>query len=509
MAAEELLRKYTDKFNRQDEEFIVQHISNENAYEWLKEQIPLFECSDKETEETYYFRWWVYRKHVKSTPEGYIITEFLPEVYWAGKYNSINCAAGHHLYEGRWLRSGEEYLEDDIRFWIRGSGDVRSYSTWIADAIYQYCLVKGDFQIAEDLLPDLVENYEQWEKDHLHESGLFWSIDDRDAMEYSISGNGLRPTLNSYMYADALAISRIADMAGDSFTGEKYRKKAENIKTLVQEKMWDDTGKFFKVIPLQKRADPVEQWDFDKMAPLHNVREEIGFIPWCFELPDKGYEEAWKQIVDPEGFSSPCGPTTAEQRHPRYGYEQADHECLWNSPSWPFATTQTLTAMANLLKDYPQNYVTKEDFWHIFAGYTHAHYRTLENGDRINWLDENLDPYTGEWISRKILKEWGWRADKGGYERGKDYNHSAYADLIISKIFGLEPQENGDIRIRPMIPDEWEYCKLEKVECLGKELTVIYDRTGNKYHQGKGFRIWCQGKTVHQSADAEEVLIRL
>ena len=69
MAAEELLRKYTDKFNRQDEEFIVQHISNENAYEWLKEQIPLFECSDKETEETYYFRWWVYRKHVKSTPE--------------------------------------------------------------------------------------------------------------------------------------------------------------------------------------------------------------------------------------------------------------------------------------------------------------------------------------------------------------------------------------------------------------------------------------------------------
>lgn len=45
----------------------------------------------------------------------------------------------------------------------------------------------------------------------------------------------------------------------------------------------------------------------------------LGFIPWCFELPDKGYEEAWEQIVNPEGFASPCGPTTAEQRHPRYG----------------------------------------------------------------------------------------------------------------------------------------------------------------------------------------------
>ncbi|WP_270855524.1 MGH1-like glycoside hydrolase domain-containing protein [Blautia massiliensis (ex Durand et al. 2017)] len=59
----------------------------------------------------------------------------------------------------------------------------------------------------------------------------------------------------------------------------------------------------------------------------------LGFIPWCFELPDKGYEEAWEQIVNPEGFASPCGSTTAEQRHPRYGYEQADYECLWNGPS--------------------------------------------------------------------------------------------------------------------------------------------------------------------------------
>src|SRR5690606_41087738 len=51
-----------------------------------------------------YFRWWTYRKHLKRTPEGYIITEFLPEVPWSGKYNTINCPAGHHFYEGRWLQ---------------------------------------------------------------------------------------------------------------------------------------------------------------------------------------------------------------------------------------------------------------------------------------------------------------------------------------------------------------------------------------------------------------------
>lgn len=333
MGMHELLEKYVQKFNEQDEELTVQHISNKDAYGWMKEQIPYFECSDKEVEETYYFRWWVYRKHVKETPEGYIITEFLPDVYWAGKYNSINCVAGHHIYEGRWLRNGDTYLKDYIQFWVKGSGNVRSYSTWIVDAIYQFCLIKGDFQMAVDLLPHMTENYEQWEKEHLHESGLFWSIDDRDAMEYSISGNGLRPALNSYLYADAIAISKIADLAGDHLCAEKYRQKAERIRQLVQERLWDQAVEFFKVIPLEKKKDAVQQWDFSQIETNHNVREEIGFIPWCFHLPDAGYEKAWKQITDKEGFAAPYGPTTAEQRHPRYNYEQSDHECLWNGPS--------------------------------------------------------------------------------------------------------------------------------------------------------------------------------
>ena len=500
------LKQYIEKFNRQDEEIIKQSISNENAYDWLKDNIPLLDCPDPEIEETYYFRWWVYRKHVKKTPEGYIITEFLPDVYWAGPYNSINCAAGHHLYEGRWLRNGASYMEDEIRFWMKGSGDVRSYSTWIADAIYQYCLVKGDFKVAFDVLPELKENFVRWETEHRHESGLFWSIDDRDAMEYSISGNGLRPTLNSYLYGDARSIADLAEKNGDPDSCI-YREKAEKLKKLVQEKLWDAKDKFFKVIPLETKDTAITDWEFKSVLPEHNVREEIGFIPWCFHLPDEGFEEAWKQLMDEEGFWAPYGPTTAEQRHPRFNYLQSDHECLWNGPSWPFATTQTLTALANLLKDYSQTYVTKEDFHRIFSAYTHAHYRVNEKGEKVNWLDENLDPYTGEWLSRKILEEWGWKAEKGGYERGKDYNHSAYADLVISKIFGIEPQADGEILIRPMFPEKWQFCRLQKVLCQNRKISIIYDKTGTVYHQGKGYQIWCDGKCVYQSEEPENVRV--
>ena len=61
-----------------------------------------------------------------------------------------------------------------------------------------------------DLLPELVANYREWEKSHRDPNGLFWQIDDRDGMEFSIGGSGYRPTINSYRYGDAMAVSEIA-----------------------------------------------------------------------------------------------------------------------------------------------------------------------------------------------------------------------------------------------------------------------------------------------------------
>ena len=80
-----LLKEYVAKFNKYDNELYKQHVNNENAYNFLSENIPIIEIPDKVIEENYYFRWWTYRKHIKSTPDGIVITEFLPKVYWSKK----------------------------------------------------------------------------------------------------------------------------------------------------------------------------------------------------------------------------------------------------------------------------------------------------------------------------------------------------------------------------------------------------------------------------------------
>ncbi len=425
-------RHYIETFNKNDRELYGQFIPNAQAWDFLKDNAPLLDCPDKEIEEIYYFRWWTYRKHIKQTPDGFVITEFLPQVSWAGKHNTISCAAGHHLYEGRWL-ADPRFVNDYSAFWFRRGGDPRRYSFWAADAIWSRYLVTSEAALAVGLLDDLVKNYEAWEKTHLDKNGLFWQIDDRDGMEVSIGGSGYRATINSYMYGDALAIANIATMAGKTDVATTYREKAARIKQLAQEKLWDGSAQFFKV--MSRGKDGTEGAKAD-------VREEHGLTPWYFNLPDADKSAAWGQVEDPKGFHAPFGPTTAEQRHPKFAVSYEGHECQWNGPSWPYSTAVTLTAMANLLTNYKQDVVSAADYFDLLKTYTKSHRLRREDGTIVPWIDENLNPMTGDWISRTRLKSWKngtWDTGKGGEERGKDYNHSTYCDLVITGLIGLRP----------------------------------------------------------------------
>ena len=59
------LESYIQKFNKSDNELYPQHIPNEKAFKFLSENIPLIDLPNKDLEETYYFRWWTFRKHIK------------------------------------------------------------------------------------------------------------------------------------------------------------------------------------------------------------------------------------------------------------------------------------------------------------------------------------------------------------------------------------------------------------------------------------------------------------
>lgn len=257
--------------------FIDKDSKLKNLFEpqWFKDNIPFVEVPDREIEEVYYYRWSSLKRHLRYTVAGagYIITEFVHKVGYSQKFDTINAAAGHHIYEARWLRNAryvqvsqnklrEQYeikqikrLQDYINFWSREGGAAQQYSEWIADAAYRAFLVNGDVEFIKSQQLGLVNNFNGWNDRFEPTLGLYFISPHDDAMEMSASsmqtddhyhgGLGYRPSFNAEMYANAVAIFEIATLNGDYVTAEEFRQRASALRTSILTHLWDNDRKFF------------------------------------------------------------------------------------------------------------------------------------------------------------------------------------------------------------------------------------------------------------------------
>lgn len=465
-------KHYVDYFNRMEDENIVQAIPNSKAWSWMKTNIPLFECPQDNFEEMFYFRWWTLRKHITETPVGYAFTEFLVQRSYADKYNLISCALGHHIMEARWLHD-PKYLDQYVHVWFRGNDGkpmdkLLKFSSWTADALYQKFLVDNDKFFLTDMLPDLKAEYASWEREKRLPNGLFWQYDVRDGMEEQISGGrkvkNARPTINSYLFGNAQAISKIAEIAGEQTVSALFQAKADTLKKLIESKLWNPESQFFETIK-----------EDDSFA---NVREEIGFIPWYFNLPEKLHEQAWAQVKTEKGFLAPFGLTTAERSHPLFRTHGCC-KCEWDGAIWPFATSQTLTGMANWINQGETSVVNDSVFFSQMELYVESQYKRGRP-----YVGEYLDETTGYWL-------------KGDEERSRYYNHSTFNDLIITGLVGLRPRSDQTLEVNPLIPEgKWNWFCLDDLKYRGKTITIFWDKDGSKYDRGKGLVILVDGREV-------------
>lgn len=453
--------------------------------------IPLFDSSDSMLNGIYYYRFDSYTRQIKQTPAGYVVTEFYPNVSWAGKYNTISCAAGHHLYEGRWLHDGR-FLDSYSEWWYSDGAAPRLYSCWLADGILRRAEVTGDVSQALSLLPKMIDNYQMWVGSHYRpDQELFWQIDDRDGMELSGSGNGLRPTLNSYMYGELNAFAVLSGLAGKTEQAEEFARRAAGLRQRINDRLWDGELGFY--VNLSDERD----------LSSSKLREEIGFIPWYFNIPEEGRADAWLQLFDREGFWGEYGPTTLERRSDRF-MTAHEHSCLWNGPSWPYATSQTLTALANLLNNYSQRPVTGSDYLRLLRVYAKSQHITDENGALVPCIDENLHPDTGEWLARSYLER------RHEAPRGMYYNHSTFCDHVITGLAGLRPSLGPELVINPLAGEsDIDYFCLDGVLYHSKYISVLWDRTGSHYGRGAGLRVYVDGHEAGCSDSLSKITVTL
>ena len=484
-------------------------------WDWYRANIPFVETPDDRLDETYYYRWQLVTKHLRygSPRVGYVATEFNHNAAaWAGSFGAITAPSGFQLYEMQWLRE-RRYVEDYLRaFFVSKFARPHSYSTWLADNAWVLHKVHRNDGFATGLLSELVKYYEHFEDLQFNSRlGLFWSAPIWDAMEHTVStkralrsfdgGDGYRPTLNSYMYANALAIAQIADIAGDTATAASYRAKAAAVKTNLQDRLWDQDRNFFLHMYRHNEGSGITAETLIDDSGLYTAdpkgREQVGFIPWAFNLPDDlvgaGYEAAWQYFTDTSYFKTDYGPTTAEQSDHRYDVVAAC--CHWSGRSWPFATSQSLKAMANVLQNYTQTQIDEDDYVEALNIYVDVHMRGRANngGGETPFIAEGNHPDTGSWAGHD-------RTAEGYPGASAHYFHSGFVDLVITGLLGLQPQPGDTLVLKPLVPDTWDYFILDNLRYHGRDITVIWDRDGTKYDRGTGFQVFVGDASAYHSA---------
>lgn len=481
-------------------------------WDWYRRSIPFFECPDADITTTYYYRWELLTKHLTygSPNSGYVFTEFIDRPFWSGTYGAISCPAGHQLYEARWLRTSD-IAHDYTRYWFHTPGaQPRNYSTWLADSAWAVHQVHPNDEFLIRLLPDLIQNYEGWEQRHfVPEVGLFWQTGHDDGMEFNINSRqtqdilrgapSYRPSFNAYMWADATAIARIARLAQLPDVADRFTAKADALRTNLLQRLWDEKRQFF--FPAFKNDEHKDGYTIKALSRTYESgplagdshgRELIGYVPWQFGMiaANSPYDVAWNKLMDRDGFYADFGPSTVERNDPMFLLQKTC--CWWSGQSWPYATTQTLKAMARVLHESETTEMDADDYVRLLNIYARSHRK-----DGKPYLAEALHPDTGSFEGHDA------------YNHSEHYFHSGYCDLIITGLVGLKPSVDNRLQVAPLAPSDWDYFALDDVSYHGHRVSVVWDKSGERYTLGPGLHVLVDGQKIASSATLKPISVNL
>ena len=467
------------------------------AQSFLRENIPYIDIPDPQIQAVYYYRWSVVQRHLRYTVPGtgYILTEFVFPPSYAQAFGTIDAASGHMIDETRWLRS--TFFDDDyIQVFTRGPGNSSQYTNWIQDSIRRRSYVDGNAAFAENRLEDMIRRWHEWDYTFNSTVGLYYFTTAKDAQEYSLPGyygsevfkdglnprqgpNTYRPSLNSYMVANARAIAAIANDTYSTTVSAQFSEYADSIEAAMYKYLWDPKQQFFMDVILE---------DNPNLLPPPVGREEVGFYPFRYGigLATPYIAPSVNAMFNTSVFLSSYGPTTLERENPFFTSGKPltppGYCCFWNGQSWPFSTAHVLKSLAAIHRTN-ESLVTADQYHQYLSLFAKT-----QQKDGIPYVAESHYPDNSSW-SRDL------------FNHSEHYFHSTNNDDVITGLFGIRPRADDIFEISPIIPANWSYFVIENLTYHGHLLTVIYDSCGTRYPPAKkGLSIYIDGVFKYNSA---------
>lgn len=500
------------------------------------EGIPVFSCSDKDTEKIYYYHWFLLRHHVSRPGLGNIqypiVFEGRHGYFQNGEggectewefSRGILLSAQLHLLDLRWQRD-TELLKGIILNFTENFGKMQEFLGYR----YEVPLLPGCIRIHDftghyffHMLPYIAWQIYELTKDRnwlekvspaLWEDLLGWGFYDNDKsglplMVYEGDGAGefgpashyrkkggitelpevsgdleiglpcsfespkakwgspipnKRTEIATFYGLNYFAFYKINEILGDTRAALECFEKYAQIKHSFQKYMWDEGEAFF----LELLSDN------EKISEV----KQVGGIYALLLLDPPNPEKYLENLSSPHKFNQEYGIASTSRDSFAYSPNNTvngarPHTCLWNGPTWPFATSLSLLAIGRYIKNIEDEGLKKKYlsyFRQQLDKYTHLHYFY---GD-INrpCLIEHYNCETGLPMSEQ-----------------DDYNHSCYIDIIVRMLCGIEVDETGNLNFSPLDLGI-EYIRLEKIPFQGEEFTV-------EIHHSKA-QLWREDKLI-------------
>lgn len=465
--------------------------------------VPYFDCSDPYLTRYYWYRWYGLTLLTTSVNEGNYREPFVSE--GIGYFRApISYSAPCHMLENRW-RHDPALAQGSLLTFIdnqREDGGFRGYidpfhyrdemfyhANW-GKALRQLHAVHPDVAFLSKVHDHLLDYVAYFDRERDEEGSGLYDIDNhyetgQEFMHRYVAvepeadkkhwGNVFRlkgVDVATYMYELKCALAWAAAKLNRG-EGEinALRRSSDKTREAILGKMWDPEQQMFFDI------DP-GTWKQTK------VKAATCFYPYMTDIVQPAHVPGLKRhLFNPAEFWTryPVPSSSADDPYfsPEPEWKGKRMNCPWNGRVWPMTNSHIAEALATTAIRFEDRSLRR-----MSAEFIASFIRMMFFGGDVNRPNsfEHYHPFRGV---------------PSAYRGVDDYMHSWVADLIISYVAGIRPDEDG-ITIDPF-PFPLERFEIDRIMIRGDELRVR--------REARRFSVWVNGKLRRRSVLGRPIVL--
>jgi hypothetical protein len=292
-----------------------------------------------------------------------------------------------------------------------------------------------------------------------------------------------------YIYELQQTLAWMAGILGKP-DGPKWQAMAAATRQAVRQRMWDPAQEFF--------------YDVDPATGQRTTaKAAIGFYPFMAQgLAGPEHLAIFKRhLFNEKEFWTPYPVPTTSKDDPTYSpdgeWNGQRLVCPWNGRTWLMTNSHVAESLARAALDLDASLKPQAvDFINRFI--------------KMLFLDGDLErPSSYEYYNPVT--------GQAPFFRGtEDYMHSWIVDLIIKYVVGVQPGDEGHLRIRPL-PFNLDYFTLDRLKIGGHWLRITWRKSSSVTEQALnapnnnpvGLTVWVDGERAANNPTLEPLEITL